>query len=1217
MNKSLKSFLCFQNTRDDIDRTRAEIKNASTVVQVSTPTPSIKSPVKPPTFLPRQDVLISPRREKSSSRVSSGYSTPVSSSPRSARGTGHSAEVEESFIEILDEDEREEQGESPRFELPTRTLSKSSHISDVPSHEAEESIVEILDDSPASDRGVPLGNDLRSTTSCAGKTQAPSVEDQIKTGSAAVSVKDDSVDIPEEISQHSDSRSTTSIPEEVPGVVEDEESKASEIPEEVSERSFTPILSDASESKGSRKVAEDHSRTSSVSEDGTFEHSYTEPKSTPSAHEKSPSAHEKSPSAREPPETKANITEDLSDEKISYKVEKLQSISEHLSGRVEEIPRVSDELSYTEPESDASSSKHSSGRHRVEEEMKKDVHQTSPATDDLRKRSDASDISKNLFSDDEVSQKSISQILSEDEESESHREVTKVSGTVSEQQSVEAKSPKTFEDQRKMSPESAGAQSQDTDEGVSHSEASSIAEEIASGYEDEDILECGSAKDLEWKGLSSGQGVTDEDGRELVDETGLNLTGLNLTGLDKSETGLDKSETGLDKSETGLDKSETGLDKSETGLDKSETGLDKSETGLDKFGLGKTERNEAEIDERERKQSEGLEKTGEREERSKSFTSESSRGLGRGYSDDFEADDASTPEEISEIIEEFSEKTDDSEAENFEIFTTNDKTSQDQETLEHPLETGYKSREEEPRDEPREPESRVSRVLDNITDEIYRDIITDSLSTMRKLKTSEHRQLPEQEDEKILTSAFSKVTKKLVDNEGPVGTHEVISEHEDITREGTDENVVPTVRLDSDTAGVVIVDRRGDAATDSDKVEHVDTDVVTDTSGQTDRDTQEHTAPDMDTRGHVDTDSITKDLLAEAIMQMMAIKRRIKERHLKLSVEDKTPPDVPPSTGEILPAKSPDATPPARTTSPVNIPETETPGAKSPVLSEKAPLAKLPVFGSPDEDRAVDHALRIAKSNQILDDDLAGLLGTPVDDEDDEDFPVNETKFSDIPSDDNEPSLPEFSPMFAVPHSTQEVTPMVNSAFDVLLEHKQSGIPLEDCVVQAQLVGETENELECSSIQSYRRLVFDLTKEVFIDTISQHEPASQPPWTKAKWKGGQKLSRNFKRWKSDEEIRAAVLERVTNVIGLGAPRATMATIPRKTPVRGNKKDNVDAILIEELRQEEPLWTDYEEDETSVKFQVADAILNMLLEDTVRVFNAIQAKKHVPDDVLVV
>ena len=58
-------------------------------------------------------------------------------------------------------------------------------------------------------------------------------------------------------------------------------------------------------------------------------------------------------------------------------------------------------------------------------------------------------------------------------------------------------------------------------------------------------------------------------------------------------------------------------------------------------------------------------------------------------------------------------------------------------------------------------------------------------------------------------------------------------------------------------------------------------------------------------------------------------------------------------------------------------------------------------------------------------------------------------------------------------------------------------------------------------------------------------------------------------------------------------------------------------MIEELRQEEPQWTDYDEDEAAVKFQVADSILNMLLDDTVRVFNAIQAKKKVPDDVVVI
>ena len=198
------------------------------------------------------------------------------------------------------------------------------------------------------------------------------------------------------------------------------------------------------------------------------------------------------------------------------------------------------------------------------------------------------------------------------------------------------------------------------------------------------------------------------------------------------------------------------------------------------------------------------------------------------------------------------------------------------------------------------------------------------------------------------------------------------------------------------------------------------------------------------------------------------------------------------------------------------------------------------------------------------------------------------------------------------------MTSIVNSTIDILTAKKQEGLPLDDCKPTAHILGEeTESEFENRSTRSYRNLVFDLTKEVYIDAVLQNEVASQPPWAKAKWKGGQKLSRNFMRWKSDDEVRALVLERVTHTIGLGAPRTTMQTLQRKTPVRGNKKDNVDAILIEELRQEEPQWTDYDEDEAAVKFQVADSILNMLLDDTVRVFNAIQAKKKVPDDVVVI
>ena len=46
-----------------------------------------------------------------------------------------------------------------------------------------------------------------------------------------------------------------------------------------------------------------------------------------------------------------------------------------------------------------------------------------------------------------------------------------------------------------------------------------------------------------------------------------------------------------------------------------------------------------------------------------------------------------------------------------------------------------------------------------------------------------------------------------------------------------------------------------------------------------------------------------------------------------------------------------------------------------------------------------------------------------------------------------------------------------------------------------------------------------------------------------------------------------------------------------------KKDRVDHILIQELREEEPMWVSYEEDELLVKMQLADAIFDSLLSET--------------------
>ncbi len=59
-----------------------------------------------------------------------------------------------------------------------------------------------------------------------------------------------------------------------------------------------------------------------------------------------------------------------------------------------------------------------------------------------------------------------------------------------------------------------------------------------------------------------------------------------------------------------------------------------------------------------------------------------------------------------------------------------------------------------------------------------------------------------------------------------------------------------------------------------------------------------------------------------------------------------------------------------------------------------------------------------------------------------------------------------------------------------------------------------------------------------------------------------------------------------------------------------KRDRVDEILVKELQTEEKLWTDFSKEEAEVKRQTADAILELLLEETVQVYKRIlQASKR--------
>ena len=58
-----------------------------------------------------------------------------------------------------------------------------------------------------------------------------------------------------------------------------------------------------------------------------------------------------------------------------------------------------------------------------------------------------------------------------------------------------------------------------------------------------------------------------------------------------------------------------------------------------------------------------------------------------------------------------------------------------------------------------------------------------------------------------------------------------------------------------------------------------------------------------------------------------------------------------------------------------------------------------------------------------------------------------------------------------------------------------------------------------------------------------------------------------------------------------------------------KRDAVDEVLLAELKEEEPQWVDYQQDEFAVKMQVADSIFDQLMAETALKLTGITSKKQ--------
>ncbi|XP_047134518.1 centrosome-associated protein 350 isoform X3 [Hydra vulgaris] len=135
----------------------------------------------------------------------------------------------------------------------------------------------------------------------------------------------------------------------------------------------------------------------------------------------------------------------------------------------------------------------------------------------------------------------------------------------------------------------------------------------------------------------------------------------------------------------------------------------------------------------------------------------------------------------------------------------------------------------------------------------------------------------------------------------------------------------------------------------------------------------------------------------------------------------------------------------------------------------------------------------------------------------------------------------------------------------------------------------------------YCQLVFDVSKSLYHDIIlfRQDHRQNHPLLFQIRRKNYSKFTRTTNQLVDENEIRSAVCAHVCTILGLKPGRPSLEKLKHKLPLNLAKKDYVDAILVEELREEEIQWVNYDEDELRVKFQLADAILeNLLYEITI-------------------
>ncbi|XP_069465666.1 uncharacterized protein [Ambystoma mexicanum] len=196
-----------------------------------------------------------------------------------------------------------------------------------------------------------------------------------------------------------------------------------------------------------------------------------------------------------------------------------------------------------------------------------------------------------------------------------------------------------------------------------------------------------------------------------------------------------------------------------------------------------------------------------------------------------------------------------------------------------------------------------------------------------------------------------------------------------------------------------------------------------------------------------------------------------------------------------------------------------------------------------------------------------------------------------------------------VPHNAAHVKQLVMGIVEDLWVHH--GLPAAPSSRPRTNVCGCEtlktDALNTESENMYNQVIYDVARELLEAEWPHPKNARACPWE------GQKVVfqvPNLMQRKQDlKEMKSFIEAKMLRLLNLeGNDLETKWQLQKLMKFGSLQRDRVDVLLIQELHQEEEQWTDYTEDELTVKMKLTDDILESLVDDTIDVLGRIHTRK---------